>query len=111
MSGEDELIKDVEEEVKKLLTKRRTAYIHGKSAPPLSIYYFRSLSEVREEDLITGLRSGAILVALKNESLNRAKRFLEDVSQVIKQAGGNIYLIKSPSILIIGELVRLEIRD
>lgn len=108
MSKEDELIKDVEEEVKKLLTERRMERIQKKSA--LAIYYFRSPDEVREEDLRSGLRSGAILIALKNGSLDKARRFLEDASRAVKQAGGNIYLVKSPLILIVGELVNLEIR-
>jgi hypothetical protein len=108
MPGEDELIKDVEEEVRRLLAERRVEQVQKK--PALQIYYFKSPEEMREEDLMMGLRSGAILIALKDGVPESARRFLEDVSRVVKQAGGAIYLVKSPSILVLGELARLETR-
>lgn len=108
MHGEDELIKDVEEEVKRLLTERRMERAREKAS--LSICYFGSLDGVRWEDLRDGLRGGAVLIALKDKSPIEAKRILESILQAVKQTGGSIYLIKSPSILIVGESARLEIR-
>ncbi|MEM4890788.1 MAG: hypothetical protein QW325_04265 [Nitrososphaerota archaeon] len=108
VSEEDELIKGVEEEVRKLLAERKMERAQGK--PALSIHYFGSPDEVRDEDLEAILRSGAVLIALKDRPLDGARRFLEYISQVVKRAGGSIYLVKSPSILIIGGPVKLEIR-
>lgn len=108
MSGEDELIKGVEEEVKKLLAERRITRMQKKHV--LSIYYFGSPDEVREEDLRREMRGGVVMIALKDNSPENARKFLENISTVVKQAGGTIYLIKSPSILIISDLARLEIR-
>jgi hypothetical protein len=108
MPGEDELIKDLEEEVRRLLAERRVEQVQKR--PVLQIYYFKSPEEMREEDLMMGLRGGAILIALKDGTPESARSFLENVSRVVKQAGGSIYLIRSPSILVLGEMARLETR-
>ena len=108
MSGEDELIRDVEEEVKRLLAERRQERVQKK--PALQIYYFKSPEEMREEDLMMGLRDGAVLIALKDGPPENTRKLLENVLRMAKQAGGAIYLIRSPSILILGEGARLEIR-
>jgi hypothetical protein len=108
MCGEDELIKDVEEEVKRLLAERRPERVQKR--PALQIYYFKSPEEVHEEDLMIGLRGGAVLIALKDGPPENTRKLLENVSRIVKQAGGAIYLIRSPSILILGECARLEIR-
>jgi len=108
MSGEDELIKDVEEEVKRLLAERRPERAQKK--PALQIYYFKSPEKVREEDLMMGLRGGAVLITLKDGPPENTRKLLENVSRMAKQAGGTIYLIRSPSILVLGECARLEIR-
>jgi SepF-like predicted cell division protein (DUF552 family) len=109
MSGEDELIKDVEEEVKRLLAERRPE--RAQKRPIIQIYYFRSPEGVREEDLMMELRDGVVLIALKDGLPESARKLLENVSRVVKQVGGAIYLIKSPSILVLGNAVRLEVRS
>ena len=107
MTGEEELIRDVEEEVRRLLSERKME--HAKK-PVLSIYYFRSPNEVHEGDLMAALKGGVVLIALKENSPESAKKLLEEMSKVVKQAGGAIYLIRSPSILVIGESARLEVQ-
>jgi len=51
------------------------------------------------------------LIALKDGLPESARKLLENVSRVVKQVGGAIYLIKSPSILVLGNAVRLEVRS
>lgn len=107
MSGEDELIRDVEEEVKRLLAERRGD--QGKAAP--RIYFFRSVSGLSREALEKALGEGAALISLEGESPEGVRRFLGEISGLIRRVGGSAYLIRSPSILVIGGSAKLELRE
>lgn len=105
---ENEILKDVEEEVRRILSEKRVKPVLGK---PLVVRYFKSIEQASEELLEKLLEDGIVLIALREESMSRVKPLVERLAEKVKGLNGDIYLIRWPSLLVVGGKARIEIRE
>ena len=105
---ENEILRDVEEEVKRILREKRAKPIARK---PLMVRYFKSIEQVSEKPLEKLLEDGILLIALREDSMSRVKPFIEKLAERVKEMNGDIYLVRWPSLLIVGDKARIEIHE
>ena len=103
---EKEVLRDIEEEVQRLLGERRAEATPRKTHV---IRYFKSIEFLSEDSLDKLLRDGVILIALRSDSLESAKRLAEKLSKKIETRGGSIYFVKWPSLLVVGGKTKIEV--
>lgn len=105
---ESGILKDVEEEVKRILRERRAKLVSGK---PLAVRYFKSIEEVSEKLLEGLLEDGVVLIALREDSVRRVRPLVEKLAEKVRELNGDIYLIRWPSLLVVGGKAMIEVRE
>ncbi|RLG02853.1 MAG: hypothetical protein DRN61_03940 [Thaumarchaeota archaeon] len=105
---ENEVLRDVEEEVKRVLRERRVKPVARK---PLTVRYFKSIEQVSEKPLEKLLEDGILLIALREDSMSRVKPLIEKLAERVKEVNGDIYLVRWPSLLIAGDKARIEVHE
>jgi len=97
---EEEVLRDIEEEVERLLSGRGARKRRGGR---FRITYLRLDHELSREEVEKALREGAVIIALKGEDLgglmDRIRGFLKEV----RASDKSVYFIRWPSLLILGE--------
>ena len=97
---EEEVLRDIEEEVERLLSGRGARKRRGGR---FRITYLRLDHEISREEIEKALREGAVIIALKGEDLgglmDRIRGFLKEV----RASDKSVYLIRWPALLILGE--------
>lgn len=104
---ENEILRDVEEEAKKILRKRAKP-VSGK---PLAVRYFKSIEEVSDKLLEELLEDGVVLIALREGSVSRVRPLVEKLAEKVRELNGDIYLIRWPSLLVVGCKARIEVHE
>lgn len=105
---ENEILRDVEEEVNRILRERRTRPATRK---PLMVRYFKSVERVSEKSLEKLLEDGILLIALREDSMSRLKPFIEKLAERVREVNGDIYLVRWPSLLILSNKARIEVHE
>ncbi|RLG11385.1 MAG: hypothetical protein DRN64_01470 [Thaumarchaeota archaeon] len=99
-ADEEEFLRDIEEEVRRLLEGRRG---RGRRGKKFRITYVRLDDGLSGEKVEKALREGAVIIALRGEDLGSLMDRVRGLLEGVRSSGGSAYLIRQPALLILGE--------
>jgi len=110
MSGEVErkILKEIEEEVQRILSEEKRREV---SKTSIDVHYLKSMKEDLLRNLIEAGGGKMILIALDQENLSRLKGKISELARKIREANGELYFIRWPTLLISLGDVQIKVHD
>ena len=109
MSGEVErrILREIEEEVQKILSEEKREV----SKAPIEIHYLKTMREDLLEELLGEGGGKVILLALSQENLDQVKGRISELAQRVREANGELYFVRWPTLLISLGDTRIRVHD
>jgi len=109
MSDEEgKLLRNIEEEVRKLLSERSAKKVSKKQ---LVVHYFKSVDRFPEDRINELLEKGVTLIALRGNALKSVGSLTKKLLENVRNRKSSIYLLKWPTLLIIGDEIELKVYE
>jgi len=106
---ERKILREIEEEVQKILSEEKKRQEVSKA--PIEIHYLKTMREDLLEELLGEGGGKVILLALSQENLDQVKGRISELAQRVREANGELYFVRWPTLLISLGDTRIRVHD